>query len=92
MTYQAFNPTTGLPMPVKWTTFGPVQGQLPINAVLTGYEDIINANTDKKGTDVTLIKSQATSSYADYLRYYQNGDHSTFANNLQRYHIEITLN
>tara|TARA_R110001592_G_scaffold142819_1_gene365158 strand:- start:1278 stop:2615 length:1338 start_codon:yes stop_codon:yes gene_type:complete len=92
MTYQAFNPTTGLPMPAKWTTFGPVQGQLPINAVLTGYEDIINANTDKKGTDVTLIKSQATSSYADYLRYYQNGDLSTFANNLQRYHIEITLN
>ncbi|HBY86839.1 MAG TPA: hypothetical protein DEO86_13305, partial [Colwellia sp.] len=47
---------------------------LAISADLTGYTDIINIDTDKKSTDIHLIKSLMTNNYQDYIKYYQAGN------------------
>ncbi len=73
-TFTAYDPDTGLLMPAKWTFYGPEQGMLAISADLTGYKDIININTDKKSTDIRLIKSMMTNNYQDYIKYYQGGN------------------
>lgn len=73
-TFTTFDPTTKLLMPAKWTFYGPDQGMLAISADLTGYTDIINIDTDKKSTDIHLIKSLMTNNYQDYIKYYQAGN------------------
>lgn len=73
-TFTAYDADTSLLMPAKWTFYGPEQGMLAISADLTGYEDIINIDTDKKSTDIHLIKSMMTNNYRDYIKYYQAGN------------------
>ena len=73
-TFTAYDPDTSLLMPAKWTFYGPEQGMLAISADLTGYKDIINIDTDKKSTDIHLIKSMMTNNYQDYIKYYQGGN------------------
>ena len=73
-TFTTFDPTTKLLMPAKWTFYGPEKGMLAISADLTGYTDIINIDTDKKSTDIHLMKSMMTNSYQDYIKYYQSGN------------------
>ncbi len=73
-TFTAYDPDTDFLMPAKWTFYGPDQGMLAISGPLTGYEDIINIDTDKKSTDIRLIKSMMTNNYQDYIKYYQGGN------------------
>tara|TARA_R100001377_G_scaffold84319_1_gene67595 strand:+ start:98 stop:1453 length:1356 start_codon:yes stop_codon:yes gene_type:complete len=73
-TFTAYDPDTSLLMPAKWTFYGPEQGMLAISADLTGYTDIINIDTDKKSTDIHLIKSLMSNNYQDYIKYYQAGN------------------
>ncbi len=70
-TFRATDPKTGLPMPAKWTFYGPEKGLLAISAPLTGYDDIIDIKTSKKSQDVQLIKSKMANNYSDYIKYYQ---------------------
>jgi len=73
-TFTAYDPDTSLLMPAKWTFYGPEQGILAISADLTGYKDIINIDTDKKSTDIHLMKSMMTNNYQGYIKYYQGGN------------------
>lgn len=95
-TFTAFDPQSNLLMPAKWSFYGPEQGTLAISAPLTGYEDIINIDTDKKSTEVRLIQSLATDSYQDYIKFYQGeyglGITEEFAKNVNEVEISITLN
>ncbi len=95
-TFTAFDPQSNLLMPAKWSFYGPAQGTLAISAPLTGYEDIINIDTDKKSTEVRLIQSLATDSYQDYIKFYQGeyglGITEEFAKNVNEVEISITLN
>lgn len=95
-TFTAYDPETKLLMPAKWTFYGPEKGLLAISAPLKGYEDIINANTDKKETYVQLIRSLSTNNYKDYIKYYQNESaidmsHS-FTNKLSKVEVFYKLN
>ncbi|MEW6994435.1 hypothetical protein AADZ84_09255 [Colwelliaceae bacterium MEBiC 14330] len=95
-TFTAFDPESNLLMPAKWSFYGPEQGTLAISAPLTGYEDIISIDTDKKSTEVRLIQSLATDSYQDYIKFYQGeyglGITEEFAKNVNEVEISITLN
>lgn len=98
-TFTAYDPDTELLMPAKWTFYGPEQGMLAISAVLTGYADIINIDTDKKSTDIHLINSMMTNSYQDYIKYYQGGNtldsaldaSNDFIKNINEIEISIEL-
>jgi hypothetical protein len=99
-TFTTYDPTTKLLMPAKWTFYGPEKGLLAISAPLTGYENIINIDTDKKATDIRLIQSLMTNNYQDYIKYYQVGntvDNALEANNffikeVNEVEISIKLN
>ncbi len=95
-TYATFDPQTQLSMPAKWTFYGPINGMLASSAPLTGYEEVINIDTDKKSTKVLLLQSSKSDNYSDYVDFYQNGDMSrtdtSFVGDLRQYEIEITLN
>ncbi len=69
--FTTYDPTTKLLMPAKWTFYGAEKGVLAISGPLTGYEDIINISTNKKATEVELIKSIITNNYQDYIKHYQ---------------------
>ncbi len=94
--YTAYDPQTQLLMPAKWTHYGQEQGTLAMSGSLTGYEDIINADTDKKSTKVLLLKSSQSSDYFDYIDFYQSGNLDQNDTNLlsdfRQYEIEISLN
>ena len=94
-TFTTYEPTTKLLMPAKWTFYGPEKGLLAISAPLTGYEEFIDINTDKKSTDVRLIKSMITNNYQDYVKYYQSRDSTDmtddFVKNLNEVEINIKL-
>ena len=98
-TFTAYDPDTELLMPAKWTFYGPDQGILAISADLTGYKDIINIDTDKKSTEIRLIKSMMTNNYQDYIRYYQGGNtvdnaldaSNDFVKNINEVEISIKL-
>ena len=95
-TFTAYDPETKLLMPAKWTFYGPEKGMLAISAPLTGYEDIINIDTDKKATDVRLINSIITNNYQDYVKFYQGfGERAMtddFVRNLNEVEVSIKLN
>ncbi|WP_252730439.1 hypothetical protein [Colwellia sp. E2M01] len=98
--FTAYDPGTQLLMPAQWTFYGPKSGTLAISGGLTGYEDIIDIETDKKSTDVYLIKSSVTNNYQDYISYYQAGNSVSqtldtsdeFIRNIHRVEIGIKLN
>jgi len=69
--FTTYDPATKLLMPAKWTFYGAEKGVLAISAELTGYKDIINISTNKKATQVELIKSIITNNYQDYIKHYQ---------------------
>lgn len=87
--YLAFDPVSGALIPAKWTTYGPHTGLLANSAPLTGYENIISADTRFIGTETKLIKSHHTSDYNNYIQYYQNVMSNNFSANLETYDIVI---
>ena len=99
--YAAYDTDTGL-FPVTWTSYGPDEGVLPSSVPLSGYEDIINGDTDVQLTDIELVRSMSSSDYPDYIRYYQQGkqqeaesqqvDSSEFVSDLKKLHLQIDLN
>ncbi|WDE06539.1 hypothetical protein SG34_006375 [Thalassomonas viridans] len=100
-TYAAYDTDTGL-FPVKWTSYGPDEGVLPSSVPLSGYEDVINDDTDVQSTDIELVRSMSSSDYSDYIRYYQQAkqqetesqktDNSDFVRDLKTLHLQINLN
>jgi len=74
---------------VNWTTYGPIQGLLPVKIELTGYEDIIGVDSDWNEIDVRLLQSAVSSTYDDYVSYFQNFSNDNLVSNLNTYHIEI---
>lgn len=78
-------------VPVTWTLYGPVEGTLPSSATLVGYEDIVTADSYISHTQVTLLKSDNTSNYDDYIEYYQSLTDSDLDDDLHRYDISISL-
>jgi len=102
-TFTAYDPEKKILTPVTWTSYGPESGTLAISKDLTGYESIFDVNdtyTDKKSTNVRLIKSLTTSNYQDYIKYYQIGNtvendidaSNDFISNLHQVEISISLN
>jgi hypothetical protein len=95
-TFTTFDPLTQLLMPAKWTHFGPQQGSLAISGPLTGYEDIVNINTDKKATNVVLINSVMANDYEDYISHFQSESNLAktidFNKKLDQVEINIELN
>ncbi len=91
-TFTTYEPTTKLLMPAKWTFYGPEKGLLAISAPLTGYEEFIDINTDKKSTDVRLIKSMITNNYQDYIKYYQSNDSTDMSNEFVKKLDEVEIN
>lgn len=78
-------------MPVNWTIYGPAQGTLPTASTLVGYDDIINSESYITETNVSLLKSNSTSNYSDYIEYFQSLDNDDFIAELNEYIITITL-
>ncbi|TYK64412.1 hypothetical protein [Colwellia echini] len=93
--FTAYDPDTKLVMPAKWTFYGPDTGVLAISAPLTGYEDIIDINTDKQSTDIRLIQSISNNNYSDYIKHYQGLSplalNNDFVKNLNQVEINIAL-
>jgi hypothetical protein len=87
--YNVFSSQSREMIPITWTTFGPIQGQLPINSPLTGYEDLINNDSEWNELIVELQQSSSSNDYTDYINHSQNRNLS-FGNNLKNYHIKIT--
>ncbi|WDE10755.1 hypothetical protein [Thalassomonas haliotis] len=100
-TYAAYDVDTGL-FPVKWASYGPDEGVLPSSVPLSGYEDVINDDTDVQLTDIELIRSMSSTDYQDYIRYYQQAkqqeveskhvDSSDFVRDVKKLHLQIQLN
>lgn len=78
-------------VPVTWTMYGPDEGVLPSSVDLEGYDDIVDSDSYISDTQVTLIKSDNTSDYDDYIEYYQSLDSDDFDTDLHKYYINITL-
>ena len=83
-------------MPAKWTNFGPQLGNLAISGPLTGYEEIINLQTNKKSTNVMLINSPMANDYQDYISHFQSASNLIqgieFNKKLDQVEINIELN
>lgn len=95
-TFTTFDPETQLLMPAKWTNFGPQLGNLAISGPLTGYEEIINLQTNKKSTNVMLINSAMANDYQDYISHFQSASNLIqgieFNKKLDQVEINIELN
>ena len=91
-TFLAFEPTTKLLMPAKWTFYGPEKGKLAISGTLTGYDNIIDINTRKEAIDVRLIKSVIADNYSDYIKYYQDDSTIDMTNDFVKDIAEVQLN
>lgn len=89
--FLAFEPTTQLLMPAKWTFYGPEKGMLAISAKLTGYDDIIDINTRKEVIDVRLVKSMNTNNYQDYIKHYQGNSSMDMSNDFVKNINEVIL-
>ncbi|WNC67983.1 hypothetical protein RI845_15840 [Thalassotalea nanhaiensis] len=74
--FDAKNPDTQLDMPVLWTSFGPIEGQLPMNTLLPGFEDIINGDTGIDVTQVNLLRHHSFDNYQEYINYYTKLGHA----------------
>ena len=79
-TFTAYDPVTKLLMPAQWTFYGAEKGVLAIGAPLTGYEKIINIDSNIETTDVRLIKSSITNNYHDYIKHYQGDSAAELTN------------
>jgi hypothetical protein len=77
-------------IPVQWTTYGPIEGQLPINAVFSGYETFITDDTPWSELTVELLQSSLSQSYDDYIAAVLSEDTENFDQNLRSYYIDIT--
>jgi hypothetical protein len=86
--FQSFSPTTNSPMLVRWTTYGPIEGVVPIKVTLPGYEYLINAQTHFR-IDSEVIQSVSSNAYLDYVSYFQNYVDKAFESNLKSYQIII---
>ncbi|MBU2979695.1 hypothetical protein [Alteromonas sp. C1M14] len=78
-------------VPVTWTMYGPEEGILPNSVALEGYDDIVDSDSYITDTQVTLLKSDNTNNYDDYIEYYQSLESDDFATDLHQYDITITL-
>ncbi|WP_068544768.1 hypothetical protein [Thalassotalea crassostreae] len=68
--YDAKNPDTDIDMPVMWTAFGPIEGQLPMNTELPMLANIIESDTKIDETKVTLLRHYSFDNYQEYINYY----------------------
>ena len=68
--YDAKDPDTDLDMPVRWTAFGPIEGQLPMNTELPMLANIIESDTKIDETKVTLLRHYSFDNYQEYINYY----------------------
>ncbi|MEW6998303.1 hypothetical protein AADZ86_11410 [Colwelliaceae bacterium BS250] len=73
--FDAKNPDTQIDMPVLWTSYGPIAGQLPMNTILPGFENIVNGDTDIDVTKVNLLRHYSFDNYQDYIDYYSKLGH-----------------
>jgi hypothetical protein len=85
-----YHPITGLPMPTTWSNYGPEKSLLAISAPLTGYENIVDIDTDRQVTDTVLLNSATSNGYQDYMLHFQARLADDFAHDLKQYHISIT--
>lgn len=74
--FDAKNPDTQIDMPVLWTSYGPIEGQLPMNTLLPGFEGIVDGDTDIDVTKVNLLRHHAFDDYQDYINYYTKLGHA----------------
>ena len=86
--YEVLNAQSQL-INVNWTTYGPIEGLLPITTSLVGYEDFITTDSDWNEIDVQLLQSASTSDYNDYVRHYQGSTVNNIDDDLSTYHIQI---
>ena len=93
-TFIAFEPTTKLLMPAKWTFYGQEKGILAISAPLKGYEKIIDIKTKKEAIDVQLIRSNNDNyrDYQDYVKYFQGNSRVDMSNDFVKDIDEVILN
>ncbi len=91
-TFTTFDPQTQLLLPAKWTNYGPQQGHLAISGPLTGYEDIVSINTDKKTTNIVLINSAMANDYQDYVTHFQRGNSGIKANDFNKKRDQVEIN
>lgn len=68
------------------------KGLLAISAPLTGYKEFIDIYTDKKSTDVRLIKSMITNNYQDYVKYFHSRDSTDMTDNFVKILNEVEIN
>jgi len=60
--------------PVTWTTYHEDQGSLASSVPLPDYPDIVNQTTTIiDATQVTLVRSDSSSRYQDYISFFQQG-------------------
>jgi len=60
--------------PVTWTTYHEAQGSLASSVSLPDYPDIVNQTTTIiEATQVTLVRSDSSSRYQDYISFFQQG-------------------
>ena len=99
-TYNVLN-DTGEFYPVTWTNYHEESGSLASSVSLTGYDDFVNeSSTVIANTEVTLLRSLNTSSYQDYINYFQQNDDINFTaesdddfnENAHFYYLSHTLN
>ncbi|WNC73027.1 hypothetical protein RGQ13_03320 [Thalassotalea psychrophila] len=82
--FDAKNPDTELDMPVLWTSYGPIEGQLPMNTLLPGFEDIVDGDTDIDVTRVNLLRHHSFDNYQEYINYYTNLGHADVSQQMDK--------
>ena len=87
--YTVYNTQLSL-LPVTWTTYGPIEGQLPINEVFAGYEEFITEDTPWNELTVELLQSDLSQNYEVYIQTVLSDDTQNFDSDLRSYYIEVT--
>lgn len=76
-------------IPVKWHYYGPAKGLLPIVKPPEDYQDIIGDKNNIYKTKITLLKSNATNKYQEYIAYAQSANPRDFSDDIERLVLEV---
>ena len=76
-------------IPVKWTYYGPAKGTLPIVKPPADHQAIIGDKNNIYKTKITLLKSNATNKYQEYIAYAQSADPREFSDDIERIVLEV---
>lgn len=76
-------------IPVTWTMYGPKSGILPIAKPLSDYLHIIGERENIIQTKITLLKSNTTNRYLDYVTFAQLSDPKLFSSDIERIVLEV---